>query len=227
MKMKKVEVLPIVLSMTTQPNDVFDVKYYLSETDFVQVLDLYMVQMYLSNFSEWYILKPEAFEKTDEEYFTDVWLQYKRMAGQNWDMLFKALFSEYNPLDNYDITEEKSGSFTHTPDGVTDEMTQTVTASGTNKPTVENFVATYQSGEKAHNKSVTTGETTTTTNTTIKSTYTDEDGHTIHRHGNAGVMTTSEVARQEILLRKTELATEIIMGGFVDKFMLYAGGIEL
>lgn len=217
MKLNKVEVYPIIAAIPSNNRD-FIVEYDTGD-GLVLVVSIDQLKAYFRNFYEWFILKPDDDTRTDYEFLLDTWNNYKTSHNENWKMLFKALFSSYDPIDNYDIHE----SFTHTPDGLNDTIeTVLENANGANTPTSEHFVSTYNSGEKAFEKTTTTGKTTTTQTSTMRATYTD----TTHRHGNAGVMTTAEVIRQETELRKTELAAEIVLGGFVNDYLMYFGGVE-
>ena len=216
MKMKRIAVYPIIQTITSE-DDIFLITYERSETEIFTVVDKDILKNYFLNFMDWYLLKPDTDPRTDREYFFSVWEQYIRSHESNFDMLFKALYSDYDPVDNYDIQEE----FTHRPDGKNDTIKTEFVNDSTNKPTTSRKVATYQSGEKDYETIENTGKKTTTSTTTLKATYTD----TTHRHGNAGVMTTSEVIRQEANLRKTELASEIVMGGFVNDYLFYSGVI--
>lgn len=239
--MKRLEILPLIMQIPNN-DDTFTVKYIREDLTEVTVVEPRMLESYFVNFAEWYLLKPEADTRTDYEYFVYMWQTYRDSRAENWKMLFKALFSQYEPIDNYDIHEDTETThttgektFTHEPDGVKDSTTMTVeSGTGANVPTVENYAATYNNGEKAASKTTTTGKTTTTTETEIKSTYTDtttkDDDTTTtstHRHGNAGVMTTAEVIRQETELRKKELAFDIVLGGFVDSMLFYSGAVIL
>lgn len=216
MKMKRISVYPIIQTITSE-DDIFLITYERNENEIFTVVDKDILKNYFLNFMDWYLLKPDTDTRTDREYFFYVWEQYIRSHESNFDMLFKALYSDYDPVDNYDIQEE----FTHRPDGKNDTIKTEFVNDTTNKPTTSRKVATYASGEKDYETIENTGKTTTTSTTTLKATYTD----TTHRHGNAGVMTTSEVIRQEANLRKTELASEIVMGGFVNDYLFYSGVI--
>lgn len=216
MKMKRIAVYPIIQTITSE-DDIFLITYERGENEIFTVVDKDILKNYFLNFMDWYLLKPDTDPRTDREYFFSVWEQYIRSHESNFDMLFKALYSDYDPVDNYDIQEE----FTHRPDGKNDTIKTEFVNDTTNKPTTSRKVATYAGGEKDYETIENTGKTTTTSTTTLKATYTD----TTHRHGNAGVMTTSEVIRQEANLRKTELASEIVMGGFVNDYLFYSGGI--
>lgn len=215
--MKRVKVFPIIQTITNSDSE-FIVTYTRDDEVMFTIVDSDILKNYFINFAGWYLLKPDDDPRTDKQYFTDIWSNYLRSRENNFDMLFKALYSDYDPIDNYDIHED----FTHTPDGKTDTITTDFeNASGNDAPKTARKVATYQSGEKNYEEIINSGKTTTTSKTTLKATYTD----TTHRHGNAGVMTTSEVIRQEAEMRKTELASEIVMGGFVNDYLFYSGVI--
>lgn len=215
--MKRVKVFPIIQTITNNDTE-FIVTYTRDDEEEFTIVDSDILKNYFINFIEWYLLKPDDDTRTDKEYFTAIWVNYLRARKNNFDMLFKALHSDYDPIDNYDIHED----FTHRPDGKNDTIkTEFVNASGDDAPKTSRKVATYQSGEKNYEEIINSGKTTTTSTTTLKATYTD----TTHKHGNAGVMTTSEVIRQEATMRKTELASEIVMGGFVNDYLFYSGVI--
>ncbi len=215
--MKRVKVFPIIQTITNNDTE-FIVTYTRDDEEEFTIVDSDILKNYFINFIDWYLLKPDDDTRTDKEYFTAIWVNYLRARENNFDMLFKALYSDYDPIDNYDIHED----FTHRPDGKNDTIkTEFVNASGNDAPKTSRKVATYQSGEKNYEEIINSGKTTTTSTTTLKATYTD----TTHKHGNAGVMTTSEVIRQEAAMRKTELASEIVMGGFVNDYLFYSGVI--
>lgn len=238
--MKRIQVFPIMQTIANNDTD-FTIVYDLPTGESIDVVKPEYLSAYFLNFADWYLLKPDNDTRTDEEYLRYIWNEYCNMQSQNWGMLFKALFSEYDPLDNYDITETENKTFTtgdktftHTPNGATDTAIVESENDAVNPPKTSHYVATYASAEKPQEFTQTDGKTKTTTSTTVRSTYTDLtekandlENTTLRRHGNAGVMTTSEVIRQETLLRKTELAAEIVMGGFVDKYLFYSGVIEL
>ena len=237
--MKRIQVLPIVQAIPNNDQDFTIV--YPRGTEIIEVVKPIYLAAYFSNFADWYILKPDNDERTDGEYFRYIWVQYCNMQSQNWGMLFKALFSNYDPIDNYDIHEDISETrshgdktFTHTPTGTDTSTTTTTNGTGADLPTTESYVSTYNDGNKPHTKVTTSGEVTTSNSVTYAATYDDtttieDDTRDVstHRHGNAGTMTTAEVIRQETELRKSQLAADIVLAGFVEKFMFYSGVIEL
>lgn len=214
--MKRVKVFPIIQTITN--NDTEFIMTYTRDDEEFTVIDSDILKSYFINFADWYLLKPDDDTRTDREYFIYVWQQYLRARESNFNMIFRALYANYDPLDNYDIHED----FTHTPDGANDTITtEFENGTGNDTPKTHRKLATYNNAEKDFEEVSNTGKTTTTSTTTLRASYTD----TTHRHGNAGVMTTSEVIRQETMLRKTELASEIVMGGFVDAYLFYSGVI--
>lgn len=238
--MKRIQVYPIMQTIASSDPD-FTIVYDLPTGESIDVVKPEYLGAYFLNFADWYLLKPDNDTRTDEEYLRYIWNEYCNIQSPNWSMLFKALFSSYDPLDNYDITETSNKTyttgdkvFTHTPNGATDTAVVETEDDATTPPKTSHYVATYASAEKPQEYTQTEGKTKTTTTTTIRSTYSDLtekandlESTTLRRHGNAGVMTTAEVIRQEAQLRKTELAAEIVMGGFVDKYLFYSGGVEL
>ena len=143
MKMKRIAVYPIIQTITSE-DDIFLITYERSETEVFTVVDKDILKNYFLNFMDWYLLKPDTDTRTDREYFFSVWEQYIRSHESNFDMLFKALYSDYDPVDNYDIEEE----FTHRPDGKNDTIKTEFVNDTTNKPTTSRKVATYASGGK-------------------------------------------------------------------------------
>lgn len=106
----------------------------------------------------------------------------------NWNKLAEAVFSEYNPIDNYNMVENRS----------TDLEEHTVTE---NSETVENKYAGFNSDEmKKVSESSTNGD--------IDSTKTDSGSkatNELTRRGNIGVTTTAQMIEGEYKLRKKNI----------------------
>ena len=128
-EMKRVQVFPIMQTIQDSDTD-FNIIYDLPTGESVDVVKPSYIAAYFSNFAEWYLLKPDNDTRTDEEYLRFIWVQYCNMQTPNWNMLFRALFTTYNPVDNYDITEDTETTYEtgdktleHKPDGVKDIAT--------------------------------------------------------------------------------------------------------
>ena len=141
--MKRVKVFPIIQTITN--NDTEFIITYTHDGEEFTIIDSDILKNYFINFADWYLLKPEEDPRTDREYFIYVWQQYLRMRESNFNMLFRALYANYDPLDNYDIHED----FTHTPDGANDTITtEFENGTGNDTPKTHRKLATYNNAEK-------------------------------------------------------------------------------
>ena len=132
-----------------------------------------------------------------------------------WQRIATALNSEYNPIHNYDRTEEYEDihDLTYTSKQVRDLRQQ---AESNSSETVASFdSATLQPRTGAN-----TGGSSSDTGT-VDNTQTDKGTikHEAHLFGNIGVTTTQEMIEAEIGLRKTDLI-ELIIGEFIGRFCL-------
>lgn len=115
------------------------------------------------------------------------------MYSDKWTRLYNAMFAEYNPIHNYDMTETE----TRTNDGtISTDNTQSVTGSGT----ANNQVYGYNSSEATPAESSNTNTTTTTTDTGNAKTSADES-RSLTRSGNIGVTTSAQMIEGELELR--------------------------
>lgn len=146
------------------------------------------------------------------------------LFGKTWDRLWYVYNSEYNPINNYDLTEEYSGedslehgkSTTRT-DNLTSETTNNLTETETPNKTITRDKSVYGFNSSNPSPSETeedteTGESTidntgtqTIENTgtqTLEDSGTDvtEKSHTLTRFGNIGVTTTQQMLSSEISL---------------------------
>lgn len=141
------------------------------------------------------------------------WILYKSLTITDLIRAYDAFYAEYNPIDNYDGTEEithleKHGTVSKTSGG---SSTETSTA---NNITTVNSVAPFDSSDMTNNdKSVNSensenvisndnSETTEYEETTLGTeTAHDITKDTIRKHGNIGVTMTQQMIREEIELR--------------------------
>lgn len=125
--------------------------------------------------------------KTD--FLTD-YASFKAINQHNYNKIAQALYTEYNPIENYDRYE----------DSYTD--TNTTTPAGSTIMTSES---------DAYDTSTTKNTVTTTTSygagtNTQTSSYSDEK----HIHGNIGVAETSQIIKHEIEMRVSNSLANII-----------------
>ena len=143
---------------------------------------------------------------------------------KSWDSIYAALTANYNPINNYSMTE--SGTDTRTNTGTqstsgTQSGTETETPNLTTTATGENNSSggLYGFNSTASVPSDTTQGTNTNTNTqtgtvntetggTSSSTRTDDltekNIHTFERSGNIGVTTSQQMIESELELRKKQ-----------------------
>lgn len=122
-----------------------------------------------------------------------VWANY----GDKWTRIYDTITAEYEPLENYDMSETYTGSRT-------DDATTRDTASPNNNvirsQTDADIYGYNSSSPSPSDKSVT--ETTQGKDITSDYDNTTLEGHTLARHGNIGVTTSQQMAESEIALRQ-------------------------
>lgn len=170
---------------------------------------------YMFNQSGDKIISP-AVEKhlTDGELSTDdfnklcdvVWMMY----GKRWARLWEILTAEFNPLENYNMTEEKT--FEHgkveTNSG-TDTTNRTGTDTVTHTGDTKNEISAFNSSSYQDNSKNTQNTTDLDTRNMADSlvhghvvTNSGEDTETTTRSGNIGVTTSQQMAESSLQLWK-------------------------
>ena len=124
----------------------------------------------------------------DVSQFMLIWLTYKAARLPDFLKAYHAVYSNYNPLENYSKHETKvktvddgDTTITHTPDSEHNTTTTTNsynyytenTQDSNNKPTTEHYVSTFEAAEKLESKDVSSG-------TTTAHMYTDDDTNTTY-----------------------------------------------
>ena len=146
------------------------------------------------------------------------------MFGDKWLRLWDALHAEYNPIENYDLTEtETPAETTHTITPA--ETTTTITPAeitNTTKPaklTTENGVSAFNSSGYAddtkttvegddNNKGTdaltvnTAGSNSIDVDTAGSDVFTVQNDRELRRHGNIGIMSATDLLKKEIDVRQ-------------------------
>lgn len=147
-----------------------------------------------------------------------------KVYEHSWQRLYTALTSEYNPINNYSMTErgedtrtntgtqitsgERSGTETETPN-----LTTTATGENNSSGGLYGFnSAESVPSDTTHgtntNTNTQSGTVNTNTSDTTASTRTDDltekSVHTFERSGNIGVTTSQQMIESEIELRKNQ-----------------------
>lgn len=130
---------------------------------------------------------------------------------QNWNSLTKSLFADYNPIQNYDMTEHKEEDNDKSVN--TDMKTET---SETQKYAGFNSGATLPVASESEGESTTTG-------LKANNKQIDDNEYTLTRSGNIGVTTSQQMIESEIALRRKTLLD--IIYNDIDKilFLNYYG----
>lgn len=131
--------------------------------------------------------------------------------GRNWARIYLAYFkTDYKPLDNYDMTETK------TPRVETTVNVNTGTdLTNSQKSQIYGFNSVDPVGD-TKNEVTTTGDKTKNETTSV----TSYDGFdTLERHGNIGVMSSSELLSREIEVRKYDFWNEVFAD--IDRLLCY------
>lgn len=122
-----------------------------------------------------------------------VWANY----GDKWTRIYETLTTDYEPLENYNMTEEYEGA--HSDDATTRDTGSPVN----NVITASTNTSVY--GYNTSSPSPSDSSSTTTTqgkDTTSKYDNESTDDHTLTRRGNIGVTTSQQMAEAEIALRQ-------------------------
>lgn len=121
--------------------------------------------------------------------------------------LCEALYADYNPINNYDMTETEKGS---------DDSTNSNSATSTTSGSALDKVSGFNSPELVN-------DTDTTTSSSGTSSSSGEGNRsyerTLTRSGNIGVTTTQQMIESSIELAKYDIYTYIITE-FMKQFML-------
>ena len=142
---------------------------------------------------------------------------------RKWNRTFtkwmEALELKYNPLDNYDRTEEWSDkSGTSAKGTVSDESHGTTNESGSSYNNVSAYDSyTFEPSENSTSRS--NASVNNRTNTTTGSTTDTSSIHTGRVHGNIGVMSTQELLTRELEVDKFNVYNQIV-DMFLHEFCL-------
>lgn len=152
-------------------------------------------------------------EKEPKLNFINEWLHYRTLTNENFEREYKALYSEYNPIENYSLNESSL-------DGERiAKKTETTTPTGGTKTETTNKINGFDSVGDGVNADKVTTENTPLANTKTETTHTSENDksgdyngetktgfdnvkeHYFNRSGNIGTMTASDMIEKEKKIR--------------------------
>lgn len=141
-----------------------------------------------------------------------------------WEKMYQALQIEYNPLENYDRTEEWSETGTHGNNKTVNNSTET-SGSATTNGDAKHYVTGYNSNaEVLQSHDVTTGSDSNTSSATGTGTEAETGNHSDTRagrvHGNIGVTTSQQMLKAEFDLAPDVNMYNIITRSFRNRFCL-------
>ena len=141
-----------------------------------------------------------------------------------WNHLYETTTYDYNPIENYDRTEEGHDTDTHSgTDRNTGTLARTGTDTTTDTPHLEHFIAAYDSAAAGDNdglvkstrddgESVSEVEygSTDTTNGSMTHGHKIDQTHYLRAHGNIGVTSSQDMIRQEREIAEFNIYDRII-----------------
>ena len=153
----------------------------------------------------------------DYALFYNVWRWYIVTRLEDIQRLYDALYSQYNPISNYDMTETEhkgtkvdEATTTVTPSGKS-TVTETASKTGFNSSTFEDTdKAVSETEYEDYNTETVTQLDNTLTNTELDDSYHALDDRKLTRSGNIGVTTSQQMIESEWALRSRVLLYSII-----------------
>lgn len=141
-----------------------------------------------------------------------------------WEKMYKALQIEYNPLENYDRTEDWTESGTHGNNKTVNNSTETSGNATTRADTIHNVTGYNSNAEVMQSRDITTGSDNSTSSATGNGTEAETGEHTDTRagriHGNIGVTTSQQMLKAEFDLAPDVNMYNIITRSFRNRFCL-------
>lgn len=141
---------------------------------------------------------------------------YNNQMAANLKKSLDAFFSTYNPIENYDRTEESSTTTGTKEENFKKGANTDTTEIGQGIITTKSEVTSYESNTFADADKVTTDESTRTTTNTMgeRSDIRTEKEHIdkfeSHIHGNVGITTSQQMIESELSLRKRNIIFEYL-----------------
>ena len=209
----------------------------------------------INEYAEWsfvYNSIPGRYTQTEPYlYLFGLWTDFKFDNMQNWQRIAAAYNSEYNPIHNYDRTEnenyDKSSGYTNTDSydnysvtskpadsTVTHEigngsngLTTTTQSTTYNDDTLVDKLKNTTQGTETTSTTYSNGNTTTYTGTHTLTNNSNEklNNRNLRVSGNIGVTTTQQMINAEIDLRKVDML-EKILSDFAREHLVLLGDDE-
>lgn len=195
-----------------------------------------MYEYFITRYGEYNYIYSGLFGAVES--FRISWQSFIARNQNNINRMYQALTAEYNPINNYEMTETESDETTNenTNTAIIDgTKTQTGTVTDSGAQSANTNIYGYDSAVAAPSDNVTgTNNNTRTDDLTYNddtTTTTTDNGNTTHsrelsRSGNIGVTTSQQMIQSEIDLRKMDIATHFIYK-FANEYLYTIGVCEL
>lgn len=156
--------------------------------------------------------------------FSDRWAAWIRQQGGDLKRAYDALNAQYNPIENYDMTETQADGVKRDADTDTTTPTGTTTTTTTadrwgydsengvpvdSATAVQSYQGYHVDTEKTHGNTL-QGED-------LSGSYNEVREHTLSRSGNIGVTTAQQMIASELELRQQDLLAQFV-SRFVEKW---------
>lgn len=193
--------------------------------DGVEIFGNRAVYMEFGKYADWFYAPIMVYE-THVDDFRELWKEYILVNGENLKREFDALYSEYNPIENYALQEsgidgvKRDRTTTETtPTGKT-KTTDSLTQTGMNSAGNGALTDTRENETEFTNRKDTTTTTPDNTKTadfdgTTHTGYNEAREHFFKRSGNIGVQTAMDMIKSEVAERQ---AVDLL-GVFVRRFI--------
>lgn len=237
--------MPNILQMTTSQQKTKKLIELFQETELREIFNNYVLTFAnnslfadtetILNFFGRYSLKEYVYrdsETTAGEMFVNDLSNYWTIHRDAYYKILSAIDIQYNPIENYKMTEtgEDSETVNITDNTTTDSETNTITDSETSTSSnselsVSAFdVNTFSNREKTTGSGTGTGSATsasdnTTTETSTKNAETVKN-HTFSRSGNIGVTTSQQMLESEYALRFKRNLVEVFLLEFLRSYCI-------
>lgn len=166
-------------------------------------------------------------DRDDDGYetFKILWSTYKRNNIYNWTKMLNAYRLEYNPINNYDMTETETTK--HEGNNVKETTSTTTTTTDTTTPNRTDVYVTSDENPAGRLSNYTSfsGGTSQNNDGTLTENETIADvSRELSRSGNIGVTTSQQMLQSEIELRRLDFV-EYILTCFLDRNTFFGGDL--
>lgn len=185
-------------------------------------INVYFFTKYGERFFSYY-----SDDNNDDGYetFKILWSTYKRNNIYNWTRMLRAYHLEYNPINNYDMTETETTK--HEGNNVKETTTTTTTTTDTTTPNRTDVYVTSDenpSGRLSNYTSFSGGTSQNNDGTLTENETIADISRELTRSGNIGVTTSQQMLQSEIELRRLDFV-DYVLTGFLDKNTFFGGDL--